>query len=254
MHTIDINCDMGEGIGPDDGRYLDASLMEYISAANIACGFHAGGATIMHDTVRLAVRHGVSVGAHPGLPDRKGFGRLPQPLTPREAYQITLYQIGALHAFIKAEGAVLHHVKPHGALYNMAAADRALAEAIAQAVADFNPQLVLYGLAGSKLIHAGRRAGIAVANEVFADRTYCSDGTLTPRSQPGSVIEDLATVMEQVSSMVFHQQAIATDGTPLSIAADTICIHGDGLHALPLAKAIHAYLQRVNVTIQPTTR
>jgi len=254
MHTIDINCDMGEGIGPDSGRNLDAALMEYVSAANIACGFHAGGPAIMHDTVRLAMQHGVAIGAHPGLPDREGFGRVPQPVTPREAYQITLYQIGALHAFVKAEGAILHHVKPHGALYNMAASDQELAEAIAQAVADFNPQLVLYGLSGSQLIHAGHRAGIAVANEVFADRTYRSDGLLMPRSQPGSVIDDEATIIKQVASLVLYQQAIATDGAPLSVAAETICIHGDGAHALSLAKAIRAYLQRVNVTIQPITR
>lgn len=254
MRTIDINCDMGEGIGPDHGGELDAALMEYVSSANIACGFHAGNPATMQDTVRLAVQHGVAVGAHPGLPDKEGFGRHPQPITPREAYQITLYQIGALHAFAKAEGAVLHHVKPHGALYNMAAADQALAEAIARAVVDFNPRLVLYGLSGSQLIHAGRRAGIAVANEVFADRAYRSDGSLMPRSQWGSVIEDEATVTEQVRSMVFHQQVIAADGQVVCIAAETICIHGDSPHALSFARAIHTCLQQVNVTIQPITR
>lgn len=253
MHTIDINCDMGEGIGPDNGHHLDAALMEYVSAANIACGFHAGSPSIMHDTVRLAVQHGVAIGAHPGLPDREGFGRRPRPITPKEAYQITLYQIGALHAFTKAEGTVMNHVKPHGALYNMAAADRELAEAIAQAVADSDPKLVLYGLSGSQLIHAARRAGITVANEVFADRSYQSDGSLTPRSQPGSVIDDEATVLEQVTAMVLDQQVVAADGTPVPIAVETVCIHGDGVHALSLAKAIHAHLQRINVAIQPLT-
>ena len=251
MHTIDINCDMGEGVGPVTSNSLDAELMKYVSTVNIACGFHAGSATIMHDVVRLAKLNGVAIGAHPGLADREGFGRIPQEISPRESYQITLYQIGALYAFTKAEGAVLHHVKPHGALYNMAAADRGLADAIAQAVADFDPKLVLYGLSGSELIHAGRRVGITVANEVFADRSYQSDGSLTPRNEPGSVLADEATVLEHVSAMVFDRQVVTADGGSLSIAADTVCIHGDGENPLSLAKAIHGYMKRAHIAIQP---
>ncbi|MFC3198448.1 5-oxoprolinase subunit PxpA [Parapedobacter deserti] len=254
MHTIDINCDMGEGLGPNNGQGLDVALMDYVSSINIACGFHAGSPAIMQDTVQAAVRRGIAIGAHPGLPDRGSFGRRPQPITPQEAYRVTLYQIGALHAFVKAEGLALNHVKPHGALYNMAAVDRKLAEAIVQTIVDFDPRLVLYGLSGSELIHAAQRAGIAVANEVFADRTYQSDGSLTPRGHAGSIIGNEAAAIAQVTSLVFHHQAISADGTPVSLTAETLCIHSDSPYALSFAKAVHTYLQRAQVKIQPTTR
>lgn len=250
MHSIDLNCDIGEGIGPDSGNGMDAALMQYVSSVNIACGFHAGNPDIMDYTVQKAIDHQVRIGAHPGLPDKEGFGRHPMPITAREAYQITLYQIGSLYAFTKAHDVRLHHVKPHGALYNMAAADRILAEAIVQAIIDFDPFLILYGLADSELIKAGKTAGLRVANEVFADRTYQKDGSLTPRSQPGSGIIEKQFMLEQVKDMVFQNKVTAVNGAHIPISAETICIHGDGPNALEFAKAIYEYLIDHQVTIQ----
>ncbi len=244
---------MGEGLGPNNGFDLDTALMAYVSSVNIACAFHAGSPAIMQNTVRAAIQRGIAIGAHPGFPDREHFGRRALHLTAKEVYQLTLYQIGALDAFARAEQASLHHVKPHGALYNMAAANSHLALAIAQAVADFNPKLILYGLSGSQLITAGQQVGLPVAREVFADRTYQPDGSLTPRNQPNSIILEEETAIDQVISMVQNQQVSGTNGTPIAITAETLCIHGDSEQALLFAKSIYARFQQMGIRVQAIT-
>lgn len=253
MPEIDLNCDMGEAFG-NYAMPNDALLFNYISSANIACGFHAGDAAVMHDTVALAIAHNVAIGAHPGLQDLQGFGRREMKISPREAYQITLYQIGALAAFVKAAGAKLNHVKPHGALYNMAAKDAGLAQAIADAVYDFDPSLILYGLAGSELINAAANKGLLSASEVFADRTYQDDGSLTPRTQANALITDKKDALAQVLKMVKHQQVISVHQKIISIAADTLCIHGDGEHAVAFAKAIHEALTSEGIILKAFSR
>ncbi|TCC97422.1 5-oxoprolinase subunit PxpA [Pedobacter psychroterrae] len=239
----DLNCDMGESFG----AYTmgnDEAIMPFISSVNIACGFHAGDPATMQMTVKAAIRHGLKIGAHPGFPDLQGFGRREMKLSATEVYNITLYQIGALSAFVKAEGSALHHVKPHGALYNMAAVNPELADAIAEAVYAANPSLILYGLSGSELIKSAERRGLNVKNEVFADRTYKQDGTLTPRSQAGALINDSKTAINQVMRMVKEGIVTSSEGLDIAIRADTICLHGDGGHALELAREIsHRFKQ-----------
>jgi UPF0271 protein len=188
--TVDLNCDMGESFGAWTIG-ADEEVLEHVSSANIACGFHAGDPAVMHRTVTAALGRGVAVGAHPSLPDLQGFGRRVMAISPDEAYELVLYQVGALAGFCRALGGRLSHVKAHGALYNMAAKNAVLADAIASATRDFDPSLVLFGLAGGELVRAGRRAGLRVANEVFADRTYQPDGALTPRNKPHAMIHDL---------------------------------------------------------------
>ncbi|OMP68104.1 LamB/YcsF family protein [Domibacillus epiphyticus] len=245
---IDLNCDMGESFGAYTiGR--DEEMMPYITSANIACGFHAGDPDVMKRTVHLAAKNGVAIGAHPGFADLSGFGRRDMALSPDEVYAMVVYQIGALAAFAKAEGAALHHVKPHGALYNMASSRADLSRAIASAVADVNPGLILYGLAGSELIKAGKNAGLTTANEVFADRTYAPDGMLTSRRLPNALITNNEEAAAQVVRMVKENKVRATDGTDISINADTICIHGDGAHALSFAQLIRTRLQEEGIHI-----
>lgn len=248
MLSIDLNCDMGEAFG-NYNMPNDEKLMPYISSVNVACGFHAGDASVMQKTVQLAKKHHISIGAHPGLPDLQGFGRREMKITPAEAYQITLYQIGALAAFVKAEQALLHHVKPHGALYNMAAKDVALAAAIAQAVADFNPQLIFYGLSGSEMIKAAKSLGLKTAAEVFADRTYQDDGHLSPRGQSNALITNHQDAIKQVLDMVKHKTVNSVTGKKVAITADTICIHGDGVHAVSFAQQISNTLKTENISI-----
>ena len=249
MATIDINCDMGEAFG-NYQMPNDALLFKYISSANIACGFHAGDAAVMQDTVALAIQNNVAIGAHPGLQDLQGFGRREMKISAKEAYQITLYQIGALSAFVKAAGAKLNHVKPHGALYNMAAKDLKLAQAIADAVYDFDASLILYGLAGSELINAATNKGLKSASEVFADRTYQDDGSLTPRSQTNALITNEHDSLAQVLMMVKQQQVISVNQKTISLKADTLCIHGDGEHAVAFAQTIHDTLTSDGITIK----
>lgn len=251
MHTIDLNCDMGEAIHNENGENLDSALMEFVSSVNIACGFHAGDSTTMHQTVQLAAKQGVAIGAHPGLADKENFGRREMPLSTREAYQLTLYQIGALFAFTQAEGVPLNHVKPHGALYNMAARDINLAEAIVQAIADFDQNLILYGLSGSQLIFAANKIGLQVANEVFSDRTYQSNGMLSPRTEPHALITSEDAAISQVISMVLSNQVQSISGAMVPIVAETLCIHGDGAHALTFAQTIHKSLIEANIKISP---
>ena len=248
--TVDLNCDMGESFGAWTLGH-DAALMPFITSANVACGFHAGDPAVMRATVRAALAHGVAIGAHPGLPDLAGFGRRNMDISAEEAFDMTVYQLGALQAVAHAEGGALHHLKPHGALYNMAATNAALAEAIAEAVYRVQPELVLYGLAGSELTKAGEKLGLKTAHEVFADRTYQANGTLTPRRQPDALITDASASLAQVLRMVQDGQVRTQQGTDVAIRADTVCLHGDGAHALEFAQLLHAALQQAGVTLQP---
>ncbi|MBY0013936.1 LamB/YcsF family protein [Paenibacillus typhae] len=253
MKSVDLNCDMGESFGAYRiGQ--DEDILPYITSANIACGFHAGDPGIMSRTVQLALKHDVAVGAHPGLQDLAGFGRREIKLSPREAYELTVYQVGALWGFVRAEGGMLRHVKPHGALYNMAAASAGLAEAIAEAVYRIEPELILFGLAGSELIRAGNRAGLRTASEVFADRTYQSDGALTSRSRPDALVTDEQQALHQVLSMVQEGKVRSTDGRDVAITAETICLHGDGHHAVAFASAIRSSLESAGIAVQRIRR
>lgn len=248
MVSVDINCDMGEGFGPwQMGN--DAALMQYISSANIACGFHAGDPRIMRETVRQALKRHTAIGAHPGFPDLQGFGRRNIAMTPDEVFEMVLYQIGALQAIARAEGGILHHVKPHGALYNMAAKDRKLADAIARAVQHAGTDLVLYGLSGSALIEAGEAIGLRTASEVFADRTYQDDGSLTPRSQPDALVEDTSRAVARALQMVQKQTVVSTNGKTIGLVSQTICLHGDGAHALEFAVAINAAFKEAGIAM-----
>lgn len=249
MQSIDLNCDMGESFGAwTMGN--DAALMSYISSANIACGFHAGDAGTMRATAEMAIQNGVAIGAHPGFPDLQGFGRRNMSLSAQEVYDICIYQIGAMRNVVKALGAPLHHVKPHGALYNMAAKGPKLAHAIAKAIKDSQPDLILYGLAGSFLISEAEKMGLKTASEVFADRTYQNDGSLTPRTQPNAMIEDTDTAVSQVIRMIKEQIVVSTDGNAVPIKADTICIHGDGPHALGFVKALSARIKAEGLLVR----
>lgn len=245
---IDLNSDLGESFGAYT-MGMDEKILEVITSANIACGFHAGDSDVMHKTVQLALKNNVAIGAHPGFPDLVGFGRRNLAVSPKETYTLMVYQIGALQGFVQAEGGTMQHVKPHGALYNMAAKDKALAEAIAESLYKVNPELILFGLAGSEMIHAAKRIGLKVAEEVFADRTYQKDGTLTPRSQPNSMITDDEEALKQVILMVKEQKVIAADGTEVPLQADTICVHGDGEHALLFSQKIKEALIQKQIQI-----
>ncbi|MFF0826632.1 LamB/YcsF family protein [Brevibacillus sp. NPDC003359] len=248
MKNVDLNCDMGESFGAY--RFgNDQAILRYVSSANVACGFHAGDPGTMRKTVKMAMEAGVAIGAHPGFADLVGFGRRNMEISPEEAYDLVVYQIGALQAFVRAEGGIMHHVKPHGALYNMAATKPALAESIALAIYKVNPELVLYGLAGSELTRAGEKIGLATAHEVFADRTYQQDGTLTSRSQPNAIITDQQQSLQQVIRMVREGLVLTQQGVDIPIQADSICIHGDGVHALEFAQSIRTALLEAGITI-----
>jgi UPF0271 protein len=240
---------MGEAFG-NYPMPNDDILLNHITSANIACGFHAGDPEVMQHTVAMAIKKGVAIGAHPGLPDLQGFGRREMKITANEAYQITVYQIGALYGFVKAAGGKLHHVKAHGALYNMAAKDPTLAKAIVQAVHDFDSTLILYGLAGSEMIEAAKKTGIITASEVFADRTYQDDGSLTPRSQSNALITDEQQSIAQVLQMVKHQQVQSVSNKNIPLKAETLCLHGDGSHAVEFAKLINEKLTAEGITIK----
>lgn len=248
-YSIDLNCDMGESYG----IYRignDEAIFPYITSANIACGFHAGDAAVMKRTVRMALEYNVAVGAHPGLPDRQGFGRRDMSISAEEGYDMVVYQIGALAAFVQSEGGILRHVKPHGALYNMAASDKPLAEAIAEAVYKVNPMLVLYGLSGSALTTAGSKIGLRVANEVFAERTYQDNGSLTSRKSANALITDEEVAGAQCLRMVKEGLVTTTNGTDIAVKADTICLHGDGEHAALFAAKIHTLFKEENIGLQ----
>jgi UPF0271 protein len=250
---IDLNCDLGESFGAWT-MGADASVMPYISSANIACGFHAGDADTMRRTVELALRANVAIGAHVSLPDLQGFGRREMRISANEAYAMTLYQIGALAGFVRAAGLRMRHVKPHGALYNMAAREAALADAIAQAVRDFDAALVLVGLAGSELPHAGERAGLAVAHEAFADRRYEDDGSLTPRREAGAVITDVDSAVAQALAIARGEPIATRQRGTLQLRADTLCVHGDRPDAERFARELCEALAQAGVVVAATAR
>jgi UPF0271 protein len=246
---IDINCDVGESYGAwvmGD----DESLMPHITSANIACGWHAGDPRVMRRTLKLAKAHGVRVGAHPGYPDLLGFGRRPMRLSPGEARDYLLYQIGALGAFAGAEGLRLQHVKPHGALYGVASKDRSLSREIAEAVAEADPSLILVGPPESELAHAGREAGLKVVREGFGDRAYNEDGSLVSRGLPGALVTDPDAVADQVLMMLEGKVRAAT-GKVISIAVDTICLHGDTPGAPAIARRLRERMAAVGVAAVP---
>jgi 5-oxoprolinase (ATP-hydrolysing) subunit A len=248
MASIDLNCDMGESFGAFViGQ--DEALMEYVTSVNIACGFHGGDPTVMRKTVEGAVKRGLAIGAHPGYPDLQGFGRRDMNFSPEEIYDLVLYQVGALNAFVEAAGAKMYHVKPHGALYNLAAKDNAIALAIAKAVYDSNKSLRFVGLSGSELLKAGVKTGLTVVSEVFADRTYQDDGTLTPRTSAGALIENEDDAARQVLEMVLNRRVRTLSGKQTEIKPDSVCIHGDGKNALTYAKAIVRELKANHVSI-----
>jgi UPF0271 protein len=245
---IDLNCDMGEGFGAwTMGN--DIALLDHVSSANIACGFHAGDPSTMRRVVGAALQRGVRVGAHPGLPDLQGFGRRVMQVSAAEVHAMVVYQVGALAAFAHAAGGALSHVKAHGALYNMAAKDRALADAIARAVHEVDPKLVLFGLAGSEMIRAAEALGLPVAAEVFADRSYQDDGSLSPRGQPGALIEDVEQAVAQVLQMVRQGAVRSVNGKEVAMRADTLCIHGDQPGALAFVRRIRSELDAIGVRV-----
>lgn len=248
MKRVDLNCDLGESFG----NYkcgLDADVIPYISSANVACGFHASDPLVMMKTVALAKQHGVAVGVHPGYPDLVGFGRRNMSVSVDELKAMVQYQIGALKAFCDVQGMTLQHVKPHGAMYNMAAKDRKLADAICEAIREVDPKLILLGLSGSQMLESARELGLPCASEVFADRAYEDDGSLTPRSLPGSVITDEEQAISRVLQMVREGTVTTRSGKVIPIQADSICLHGDGVKAVEFAKRIRAELTAAQVRI-----
>jgi UPF0271 protein len=248
MKKIDLNCDMGESYGAwKMGE--DAAVMPYVTSANIACGFHAGDPATIRKTVQLAVDSGVAIGAHPSLPDLQGFGRRVMKISAQDMYDLVLYQAGAVEAFARAAGAKLHHVKCHGALYNMAANDEALSDAMARAVRDLGPQVFLYCLSGSKSLERAKKLGIKVAGEVFADRGYSDDGSLARRERPGGMIEDPSQAVRQALAMIEDGRVTGLSGTPIAVAADTMCLHGDQPGAVLFAKELRRAFAEHSISV-----
>ena len=247
-NKIDFNCDMGESFGMHKMGF-DEEVIKHITSANIACGFHAGDPMWMRHTVRMAEEHGVAIGAHPSYPDLNGFGRRDMSLTPEEAKNDVIYQLGALNAFTKAKK--LQHIKPHGAMYNKAVNDEPLARAICEAVMEVDPDLIILALAGSPWIKIAKDMGLRVAQEIFADRAMNADGTLVPRSQPGSVLHNVEDVLERSIKMVTEGKATAITGEEFEVQADSICLHGDTPGAVDMAKALKKGLQDAGVEIVP---
>jgi 5-oxoprolinase (ATP-hydrolysing) subunit A len=246
---IDLNSDVGESFGAYTIGH-DAGLMKSITSANVAAAFHAGDPTVLRDTIRLAKASGVAVGAHPGFPDLVGFGRRELNVTPKEAEDLVLYQIAAVAGVAAAEGVKVQHVKPHGALFNMAVRNAELSAAIARAVVAFDPSLILFGLPGSEILKAGRAAGLRVAAEVFADRAYESDGSLASRRKPGAVIHDVDAVVSRAIRMVKDHTVVAVDGAVVELEADTICVHGDTPDADEVAAKLRAGLETAGVAVK----
>ena len=250
MKKIDLNCDLGESFG-NYKMGLDDEVIRHISSANVACGFHASDPLVMQKTVALAKENGVCIGAHPGFPDLVGFGRRNMSVSPAEAKAFVQYQIGALDAFCKAAGVKLCHVKPHGALYNMAGKDEILAQAVCEGIFEYDSNLILLGLSGSKMIEAGKKIGLRTASEVFADRAYEADGSLVARSKPGAVITDENLAVSRVVEMVKNGRVTSITGNEIEIKADSICLHGDGVKAVEFAKRIKEELLKNDVEIVP---
>lgn len=250
MRTIDINCDLGESFGPWK-MGLDEAIIPLVSSVNIACGFHAGDPVVMQKTVALAKQYHTAAGAHPGFPDLAGFGRRTMQLSPAEVKAAVQYQTGALEAFCRAAGIPLVHVKPHGALYNMAAKDPALAKAIAEGIREINPRLIVLGLAGSVLIAEAREAGLSAAEEVFADRAYEEDGTLVARTKPGAMITGEDEAIGRVIGMVKTGMVRAITGKEVPVTADSVCVHGDGEKALLFVQKLNEAFRNEGITVAP---
>ncbi|MDR3292811.1 MAG: LamB/YcsF family protein [Clostridiales bacterium] len=247
---VDLNCDLGESFG----AYTigsDSEVIKFITSANVACGYHASDPIVMSETVRLCKESGVAVGGHPGFPDLLGFGRRNMEVSPAEAKAYVLYQTGAIAAFCKASGIKLQHIKPHGALYNMAGKDPALAKAIAAGIKEFDPELILLGLSGSAMITAAEEIGLRVAKEVFADRGYEEDGSLVKRGKTGAMITDETEAIARVIRMVKEGKVTTVTGKDISIKADSVCVHGDGAKALEFVKRISKELTENGVTLAP---
>lgn len=249
MMKVDLNCDLGEAFG----NYSfggDKDIIPLITSANIACGFHAGDENVMNQTVKLAKENHVSIGAHPGLPDLKGFGRRKMDISPTEVYNLIVYQLGALEGFCKVHQTRINHVKPHGALYNMGAKNKAIAKAIAKAVYDFDSAIVLVGLSNSLLISEAKAIGLKTASEVFADRRYEDNGQLVSRKELDAVITDSDEALKQVLKMVTENKVISRNGKEIDLETDTICVHGDGKHALEFVEQIRKKLTKEGIDIQ----
>lgn len=250
MYKVDLNSDLGESFG----RYtvgMDEKVIPYISSANVACGFHASDPVVMEKTVKTAKEQKVRVGAHPGFPDLMGFGRRNLDITPAEAKAYTLYQIGALAGFCKAQGVEMQHVKPHGALYNMAAKDYELSKAICEAIYAFDPKLIVMGLSGGELVRAAKDMGLRTALEVFADRAYEEDGSLVNRRKEGAMITDETQAIARVVRMIKEGKVTAITGKDIEIKADSICVHGDGEKAVAFVEKIRETLQKEGIQICP---
>lgn len=241
---IDLNCDMGEGM------MHDKSLMPFISSANIACGYHAGNDEIIRETIRYCSEYNVAIGAHPGFDDRSNFGRTEMQISTEELYTLFTGQVMVLKEAAENAGLSLHHVKPHGALYNMAARDKVYAATLAMATKDIDPGLILYGLSGSELIKAAKVLQLRTASEVFADRSYEADGSLTQRSKKGAVLSDIQSVLKQAVSMVKYGLVTTSSGETIPVTAETICIHGDSPHAVEFASAIFKHLGENAISIE----
>ncbi len=250
MAKIDLNCDLGESFGAYTIG-MDADVIPLISSCNIACGYHASDPLVMQKTIALAKEAGIGIGAHPGFPDLMGFGRRNLSISPAEAGAYVTYQLGALYAFAKSAGVRIQHVKPHGALYNMAGKDYDLALAIAKAVKSFDPTLILLGLSGSQSVRAAQDIGLPVAKEVFADRAYMPDGSLMPRNMEGAVIHDENEAIRRVIRMVKEHKVTASDGKDIEIVPDSICVHGDNVKALTFVTQIRSALEAEGVQIAP---
>ena len=246
---IDLNGDVGESFGAYEIGH-DAALIPVLTSANVACGFHAGDPGVMRATVALAREHGIAIGAHPGFPDLAGFGRREIKASAREVEDFVAYQIGALAGIAAAQSMRVTHVKPHGALYNMAARDEVLADAIARATASVDRSLMLFGLPGSKSLDAARRHGLRAVSEAFADRAYRADGSLVPRSEPGAVIDDADAVVERAVSIARDRVVVAADGTRVTLDVETICVHGDTPGAAVLAARIRQALSDAGIQIR----
>lgn len=249
MKRIDINADVGESYGAFTIGH-DEDLFQYITSANIACGFHAGDFNVIHDTVRKAIDKEVAIGAHPGYPDIQGFGRRPLQMTAREIYNCVMYQIGALKIFTDLYNQPIQHVKPHGALYNIAAEKLDIAEAIAEAVYQTVPDAYLFGLANGELLKAGEKIGLKIASEAFADRQYTDEGRLSSRLQPNAVLKSSDEILNQVRDIVFNQQVKGTSGQFIPLVADTICFHGDGVNVVQHTARIRQALESDGIQIK----
>ena len=249
MFYVDLNSDLGESFG-NYKLGMDEEILQYVSSANVACGWHAGDPLVMEKTIALAKANGTAVGAHPGFPDLMGFGRRNMVVTPEEAKAYVKYQLGALSAFAKSQGVKLQHVKPHGALYNMAAVDEKLAKAMCEAVYEVDPEIIFMGLAGSKMIEAAEAVGLRAASEVFADRAYNDDGTLVSRKLPGAVIKDKELAIKRVVRMVKEGKVESINGKDIDIKADSICVQGDNPKALEFVKNIRETLIAEGVEIK----